>query len=141
MFRRRQQYSSIDICLRSDSRKVAQVFRQRSDCTMLAFAENGFVQISEGGDAVKFGPVMVHNFLLNFNVTDIDLRPFLDPVSDEDFQEIWDELKTIHGTDGAQFKRVDRLVCYTSMRYVIRDFCQIQQRTLRKRLTLQTPLK
>ncbi len=108
---------------------------------MLAFGESGYLQTCRGGDAVKFGPVMVQNFLLKFNVSDVDLRPFMDPNSDEFFQKICDDLKTIHGTDGTRFIRVDRLVCYTSMRYVIRDFCQIQQRTMRKRLTLQTPIK
>jgi hypothetical protein len=113
----------------------------RSDCTMLAFGENGFVQTSMGGPAVKFGPVMIHNFLLNFNVTDVNLRPYMDPISDQEWQEICDHLKTIHGTECAQFKRLDRLVSYTSFRYVIRDFCQILQRTLRKRLNLQTSAK
>ena len=113
----------------------------RSDYTMLAFGENGFAQTSEGGDAFRFGPVMAHNFLLNFHVKDVDIRPFLKAISDEEFSSLCEKLYDIHGADGALFKRVDRLVMYTSMRYVIRDACQILQRTLRKRLNLQTSIK
>jgi hypothetical protein len=108
---------------------------------MLAFGENGYVQTSEGGTSVKFGPVMVHNFLFNFDITVVDLRPFMDPMSDESFQEICDELRSIHGTEGAKLIRLDRLVSYTSMRYIIRDVCQFLQRTLRKRLNLQTSIR
>ena len=139
--RRRQQHASIDVCLRSDTGQVAQVFRMRSDYTMLAFGENGFVQTAKNGNAFKFGPVMMHNFLLDFNIEPDDLRLFLGEITDEEFESICTELRFIHGTDGPQFKRVDRLVNYTSFRYVVRDFCQIQQRTMRQKLSLQTSAK
>lgn len=108
---------------------------------MLAFAENGFVQTSKGAYAVPFGPVMVHNFLLNFCPKNIDLRQFLGSISDETYAAICRHITVIHGTEGAKFKRLDRLVMYSSARYIIRDMCQIQQRTLRKRLNLNTSLK
>jgi hypothetical protein len=113
----------------------------RSDYTMLAFGENGFVQTAKNGNAFKFGPVMMHNFLLDFNIIPDELRLFLGEITDEEFESICAELRSIHGTDGPQFKRVDRLVNYTSFRYVVRDFCQILQRTMRKRLNLQTSAK
>jgi hypothetical protein len=113
----------------------------RNDYTMLGFGENGYVQTSEGGDAARFGPVMAHNILVNFSLADVDLKPFLGSISDEDFEEICRHLNTIHGTSGKLFKRLDRLNAYTSARYIVRDACQIQQRTLRKRLPPQTSLK
>jgi hypothetical protein len=70
----------------------------RYDYTMLAFGENGFVQTSEGGDYVRFGPVMVHNILVNFCLADVDLKPFLRSISEEDFQAISGHLNNIHGT-------------------------------------------
>ena len=139
--RRRQQTASIDVCVRSDSGEVAQVFRMRSDYTLLAFGENGFVQTSEDGDAVRFGPVMIPNIILNFCVKKIDLRPFLGSISDEAYQEICRHLSTIHGTDSAKFKRLDRLNMYSTARYIIRDMCQKLQNSLRKQLDLRTRLK
>ena len=139
--RRRRQYASVDICLRSDTREMAQAFRMRTDVTMLAFGENGFVQTSKGGKAVPFGPVMIHNFLLDFDIEQVDLTPFLENLTASEYQEILEELQRIHGDAGPQFKRFDRLVMYTSMRYIIRDFCQILQRTLRKRIDLKASLK
>jgi hypothetical protein len=122
---------------------VAQIFRMRTDFTKLAFGENGFVQTTEGGAAVPFGPVMVHNFLQDFDIADVELRPFFSVVEfpEVKFEEILHELQRIHGGPGPQFKRFDRLVLYTSMRYVIRDYCQIQQKTLRKRIDLNASLK
>jgi hypothetical protein len=85
---------------------VAQIFRSRSDWTMQAFGENGYVQTSEGGNSVGFGPVMVHNFLVNFSVTD-NLRPFLEDISDEEFEEILVHLHDIHGTEGNKSASID----------------------------------
>ena len=138
--RRRPQYGSIDVCQRWFTRMVCQIFRSRSDWTMQAFGENGYVQTSEGGNSVGFGPVMVHNFLVNFSVTD-NLRPFLEDISDEEFEEILVHLHDIHGTEGKKIIRFDRLAGYTSMRYIVRDMCQMRQRTLRTRHNLQTRLK
>ncbi len=113
----------------------------RSDFTKLAFGENGFVQTSEGGDAVRFGPVMAHNIILNFCVTNVNLRPFLGSISDEAYQEICRHLSIIHGTASAKFKRLDRLNIYSTARYIIRDMCQKLQNSLRKQLDLRTRLK
>jgi hypothetical protein len=113
----------------------------RSDNTLLAFGENGFVQTSEDGDAVRFGPVMIHNIIVNFSVKNIDIRPFLGSISDEAYQEICRHLSTIHGTDSAKFKLLDRLCMYSTARYIIRDMCQKFQNSLRKQLDLRTSLK
>ena len=141
-----KQSACIDFCIRAGSNKSAQVFRLRSDNNMLAYGENGFFQTEKDGPAEPYGPVMVHNFLLDFSPREVfeELKTFFRSnyqVSDAEFDEIFKELDALHGDVNQHFKHIDRLVMYTSMRYIIRDFCQIRQRSLRKKLTVQASLK
>jgi hypothetical protein len=97
-----KQSACIDFCIRAGSNKSAQVFRLRSDNNMLAYGENGFFQTEKDGPAEPYGPVMVHNFLLDFSPREVfeELKTFFRSnyqVSDAEFDEIFKELDALHG--------------------------------------------
>jgi hypothetical protein len=113
---------------------------------MLAYGENGFFQTEEDGAAEPHGPLMVHNFLLNFSPREVfaELRTFFKSnykLSAVQLDEIFSGLDAHHGVEAQLFKHIDRLVMYTSMRYIVRDYCQIRQRSLRKKITTKASLK
>jgi hypothetical protein len=128
----------MDITLRLKTNKVAQHFRLRNHETMWASGENGIFQTKEN-TAVPYGTIMVNNFLLDFNLDDTleELKEYFRSkfsLTSEEVENILQKVKEIHGMEGNTFKHIDRVVVYSTMRYIIRDYCQQRQKTLRKKI-------
>jgi hypothetical protein len=140
------QLGSIDFCLRTQSGKVCQLFRLRSDSTKRAGGENGFFQDEKGGFAVPYGTVMVSNFLIEHNLSQVrdDLKKLFSKIysgCELEFDEWFKGLEESFGRDIKRLQRIERLTLYSTIRYIIRDFGEKRQRTLRKRLNIKYSLR
>jgi hypothetical protein len=118
----------------------------RSDHTKRAGGENAYFQDVKDGDAVPYGTTMAHDFLLEHNLHQVrdDLKKVFESMDDPklglNFEEMYGELENLHSSV-IKLQRVERVVMYSTMRYIIRDQCEIRQRTLRKRLNTTCSLK
>lgn len=73
-----------------------------------------------------------------------DLKKLFDiinPGSELDFNEWLKELEHSFGSEVSRLQRIDRLTMYSTIRYIIRDFLEMHQRTLRKQLNTNYSLK
>jgi hypothetical protein len=114
---------------------------------MRAGGENAYFQDEKDGFAVPYGTVMASNFLINHNLSQVrdDLKKLFIEIYGEtglvDFNEWIEGIERIFGNDVSRLQRIERLTMYSTMRYIIRDFGNLRQRILRKRLSTKYSLK
>ena len=142
------QVGSIDFCLRNPSGRVCQLFRHRADTTMRVGGENGFFQDAKDGFSKPYGTVMISNFIIEHDLSQVldDLKEMFEKINNQvghelDFDVWLTNLKASFGLEVNRLQRIERLTIYSSIRYIIRDFCEMHQRTLRKQLTTKYSLK
>ena len=113
---------------------------------MRAGGENGYFQEGKDRFAKPYGTVMFSNFMIEHNLSQVreDLKKLFDiinPGSELDFNEWLKELEHSFGSEISRLQRIDRLTMYSTIRYIIRDFLEMHQRTLRKQLNTNYSLK
>ena len=114
---------------------------------MRAGGENAYFQDEKDGFAVPYGTVMASNFLINHNLSQVrdDLKNLFGDIYGHtglvNFEEWIQGVESIFGSDVNKLQRIERLTMYSSMRYIIRDFGELRQRILRKRLNTKCSLK
>ena len=86
-----------------------QAFRARSDKTKSCFAEITVAQTEQSKDeGVSFGTVIIKNFLVAV------IPEFWSDITKPAADNLFDELKEMHGADGNVLKNISKFVMYTT---------------------------
>lgn len=120
-----RQYGAADIVLRSCTGQVIQYFRMRSDTDKPCGGENSTHHVPHQDAPAKFGTVMAHKFLFQVNEEELMCAEIMAAAGN-----ILEELKAMNG--GKSLVQCEKLVVYSSGRYIIRDEGKISKENLGK---------